>query len=132
MERAALMGRIASLLSTYYISDVPQGIRELEAEDWAEALGGYPEWAVTKACRWWRSADNPNRRKKPLEGDIEARVKAEMGAVRIAELAVRRFDERRAPFDPETNQPRERCTPEAAKQILAKAQIGVKKFGGAA
>ena len=81
-----VMARIAALLTPYYEKDVPQGVRIMEAEDWAEALGGYPKWAIEKSARWWKSADNPDRRKRPLEGDIEARCNVEMESVRYARL----------------------------------------------
>lgn len=92
-----LMARIAALLSPYYERDVPQGVREMEAEDWAEALAEFPEWAVTKAVRWWKSAENPNRKRRPLEGDIAARCKIEMDAVSAARIRLRLT----APVEPE-------------------------------
>ena len=89
---AKLMHRVLALLAPYFATDTPQSVREVEAEDWLAALGDYPEWAVTAAARWWKSDANPDRRKKPLEGDIAARCKVEMGVVSVAKLAVDRFD----------------------------------------
>jgi hypothetical protein len=86
------MARIAALLTPYYTGDVPHGVRILEAEDWAEALARYPEWAIIKACRWWKSENNPDRRKKPLEGDIAVRARFECGVLKVAESAMRRFE----------------------------------------
>lgn len=80
-----LMARIAALLHPYYEKDVPQGVRMMEAEDWAVELDGYPRWAVEKAVRWWKSGDNPKRQKRPLEGDISARCRKEMDAVLAAQ-----------------------------------------------
>jgi hypothetical protein len=76
-----VMARIAALLEPYFDKGTPQGVREIEAEDWAEALCRYPQWALQRAVRWWKSADNPKRRQRPIEGDIEARVRVEMDAV---------------------------------------------------
>ncbi|WP_170400726.1 hypothetical protein [Ruegeria arenilitoris] len=82
------MARVAALLSPYFEKDVPQSIRQMEAEDWAEALSEYPLWAVQSAARWWKSADNPNRRKRPLEGDIVEQCRAIMGPIRAARIAL--------------------------------------------
>ena len=78
------MARIAALLVPYYEKDTPQGVRNMEAEDWAVELGNHPQWAVERAVRWWKSEANPDRRKRPLEGDISARCKRETDAVRAA------------------------------------------------
>lgn len=83
-EQTWLMARIAALLVPYYEKDTPQGVRNIEAEDWAVELGSHPKWAVEKAVRWWKSEANPDRRKRPLEGDIAARCKRETDAVRAA------------------------------------------------
>lgn len=83
---AKLMARVLALLSPYYDKDTPQAVREIEAEDWAEALGEFPYWAVERACRWWKSDQNGNRRKRPFEGDIAARCKFEMSAIRAAQV----------------------------------------------
>lgn len=81
---AWLMARVAALLSPYYEKDIPQGVRQMEAEDWAVALDEFPEWAVTKAVRWWKSADNERRHVRPVEGDIQGRCRVEMSTVRAA------------------------------------------------
>jgi hypothetical protein len=78
------MARIAALLSPYYEKDVPQAVRVMEAEDWAEALAEYPQWAIQNAVRWWKSEHNQDRRKRPMEGDIAAVCHKEMDAVRAA------------------------------------------------
>ena len=62
------------------------------AGDWNEELQDYPSWALQLACRWWMGAKNPKRRQKPLPGDIAIRAKFEMGAVRVAERAVRKWE----------------------------------------
>jgi hypothetical protein len=81
---AQVMARVLALLSPYFDKDTPQAVREIEADDWAEALGVFPYWAVERACRWWKSDSNGDRRKRPLEGDVVARCKVEMQAVRAA------------------------------------------------
>lgn len=85
------MARVAALLNPYYDKDTPQSVRVMEAEDWREALARFPDWAIERAARWWKSADNPDRRKRPLEGDIAARCLVEMNGVFSAvEIAERR------------------------------------------
>lgn len=75
------MARVAALLNPYYDKDTPPAVRKMEAEDWLEELQFYPQWAIESAVRWWKSADNINRRKKPLEGDISERCKLEMRGI---------------------------------------------------
>lgn len=88
---AWIMARVAALLSQYYAADVPAAAVAIMAEDWLEELRDYPQWAITNAVRWWKSSENPNRKKKPLEGDIAERCRLEMGVVRVAEKACRDF-----------------------------------------
>lgn len=129
------LARIAALLSGYYASDIPASIVRIEAEDWAEALSEYPEWAITAACRWWKGEGNTNRRKKPLEGDIAARCRHEMGVVFVARTAVQMFDEGRKPFVPVEAEPRPVMTADQrqaiANEVLAKAGFAPRKMGGA-
>lgn len=120
------MARTASLLSPYYEKDVPQGVRVMEAEDWADALADFPQWAIQKAAQWWKSADNPDRRKRPLEGDIAARARFEMQAVRAAKTrlhsAFRHQSDQEGAGKP--------LTRDAASEILKEAGIKVNRFGG--
>lgn len=99
-----VMARVAALLSQYYASDVPQGAVRMMAEDWAAELGEYPEWAITKAVRWWKSRENPSRKRRPLEGDISERARFEMGPVFVAESAMRRYSPQRD-VDPQPSRP---------------------------
>lgn len=128
-----IMARVAALLTPYYTGDVPHGVRMIEAEDWAEALATYPEWAITKACRWWKGSENPNRRKKPLEGDIVARTKTEMGVISVAEVAIRQFDSGQQPYNSEQSESEQRPTADERERIQALvAEMGYapKRMGG--
>lgn len=87
-----ILARVAALLSPYYEKDTPQAIREMEAEDWLAALEGKPQWAITAAVRWWQGDSNPDRRKRPMQGDIAARVLVETEAIRAGHLRVQAFD----------------------------------------
>ena len=88
-----LMARVLALLFPYYAADVPEGIRVMDAEDWRASLRDYPQWAIEKSVRWWKSDENDKRAKKPVEGDILARVKHEMGILAINKIMVSRFSD---------------------------------------
>ena len=87
-----IAARVASLLSPYYEKDTPQAVRLMEAEDWVISLSGKPRWAIDAAVRWWKGADNDKRHRRPMEGDIAARVIVEMDAVRAAKVRIAAFD----------------------------------------
>lgn len=110
------MARVASLLSPYYDKDTPQSVRELEAEDWLEALGGFPQWAIDRAVRWWKGAENPDRRKRPLEGDIAARCRVEMRGIgsvpKLVEMKARAKPEPVRVVSPEDAEHRRRVSAE--------------------
>lgn len=72
----------AALLLPYFEKSTAQSVRDEDAGDWMYALAEYPEWAIKKATRWWKSDKNPNLRKRPLEGDITSRIHLEMDVVR--------------------------------------------------
>lgn len=87
------MLRVTALLGQYFTANVPKSVFAMQAEDWLEALRDQPEWAITKAVRWWKSNNNPNFHRKPLEGDIAERVRIEVGVLYVAERALKRgFD----------------------------------------
>ena len=102
------MARVAALLSPYYEKDTPQSVREMEAEDWLAALEGFPQWAVDDAVRWWKSADNPHRRRRPMEGDIAERCRSAVGDVRAVPvlLSFARPAEPERPRKPECREQR--------------------------
>lgn len=87
-----ILARVAALLNPYYEKDTPQAIREMEAEDWLAALDGKPQWAITAAVRWWKGEHNPARNKRPMDGDIAARVTIETEALRAGTVRVQAFD----------------------------------------
>uniref|UniRef100_A0A2A3K2R9 Uncharacterized protein n=1 Tax=Alloyangia mangrovi TaxID=1779329 RepID=A0A2A3K2R9_9RHOB len=121
-----IMARVGALLEPYYDKGTPQSIREIEMEDWADALGKYPYWAIERAAKWWKSEGNPQRRKRPLEGDIAARCKVELMAVRAAEIRERGGWRGNFMSHEERGEP---CSPEAASEILARAGFTAKTFG---
>lgn len=127
-----LMHRVLALLAPYYSTDIPQSVREIEAEDWLVALSEFPEWAIVNAARWWKSENNADRRKRPLEGDIAARAKLEMGIVAIGEWAVKRFDQGIKPYSPAPEPNREKISADRAAEIMIEVGFKPNVFGGAA
>ncbi|AUR03173.1 hypothetical protein PhaeoP72_01188 [Phaeobacter inhibens] len=125
-DPAWLMARIGALLLPYYEKDVPQSFREIEAEDWAYSLADAPQWAATAAMRWWKSADNPKRGKRPLEGDIQARIRHEMQAVRATRIALQSPDPVLRPEQP----PRERVSAEKMAEIIESKGMTRERLAG--
>jgi hypothetical protein len=127
------MARVAALLSPYYDKDTPQGVRRMEAEDWLEALQDYPQWAIERAVRWWKSADNDHRRKKPLEGDIAARCKVEMrGIGSLPDILRRKIDQHEWISSLPKQEPQPERKPvdrETANAIVASFGFAPKRFG---
>ena len=121
-----ISARVAALLSPYYEKDIPQSVREMEAEDWREALREFPQWAIERAVRWWKGEENPDRRKRPMEGDIAARCRLEMNGVSSAVLMLELCSSVRNPVQQE--EPRERISKEAANEIMAQAGFAAKKL----
>lgn len=114
-----MIGRVAALLSGYYVADVPESIRNIEIEDWSTSLNEFPEWAIAAACRWWTSEHNDSRRYRPQIGDIVKQARREMGGVDVARMAIRRFDRG---VRPEVEEQRTPPTPEQIEQRRAYAE----------
>lgn len=127
-----MMARVASLLSQYYAADVPQPIVQMMAEDWAAELEKWPEWAIEKAVRWWKSADNPDRKRRPLEGDISERASVEAGLISVGRLAVKRFENGTQPFTPPKRKEPHKGDPEGAARIMREVGFNPKRFGAGA
>lgn len=123
-----ITGRIASLLAQYFQGDISEGMMKSIADDWYHELREFPAWAIAKAVRWWIGKDNPDRRKKPMAGDIAERAQKELGPIAVARAAIRRFDSGFVPMIEQA--PKERISKERADEIMAQAGFAVKKFGG--
>ena len=120
---AWVMARIAALLSPYYEKDVPQAVRVMEAEDWAEALAEYPQWAIQNAVRWWKSEHNADRRRRPMEGDIAAACRREMDAVRAAAFILSQ-----PVATPQSEPEREAVSPERKAEMNAFVQKTIREM----
>jgi len=123
-----ITGRIASLLAQYFQGDISEGMMKSIADDWYHELKDFPAWSIAKAVRWWIGKDNPDRRKKPMTGDIAERAQKELGPLMVARAAINSFDRGHVPLI--APQPRERISKERADEILSQADFAVKKFGG--
>lgn len=100
----------------------------MEAEDWLEELSGYPQWAIERAVRWWKSEANANRRKRPFEGDIAARCKIEMAGVPTASMML---DLRQnGKYEEILPAPREKMSAERAAAIMAEVGFEPKRMPG--
>lgn len=134
-SRNWILARVAALLTGYYAADAPAEVIRFEAEDWHDALKDFPEWAITKAVRWWKGEENADRRKRPVVGDIAARARFEMGPVIVARLAVQRFDAGRKPWQPEDWSERKPADASErqriAAEILGRANVNVKRMDAA-
>ena len=119
-----ISARVAALLSPYYEKDIPQAVRKMEAEDWEQALSGFPQWAIERSVRWWKSDANTDRRKRPLEGDIVARCRVEMDGVASASKVLE-MKQRGIEHKPE---PRERLSADRAAEIMRDVGFGVKRM----
>lgn len=123
-----VLARVAALLLPYFEKDTPQSVREMEAEDWLEALGGLPEWAIVQAVRWWKGPNNPDRRRRPLEGDIAKVAREQTSRVRAVPRLCQ--SKRKPVVWIEPSPPKPRITPERAREIMEAAGFAVKRFGG--
>lgn len=121
-----ITGRIASLLAQYFQGDISEAMMKSIADDWHNELRSFPAWTISKAVRWWIGNDNPDRRKKPMAGDISERAAKELGPIIVAKFAIKRFDGRSAPMIEQ--EPKERISKERASEIIAEAGFSVKKF----
>lgn len=90
--------RVVSLLNHYFVSPLPAGQAADVANDWLEIIGNPPEWALHDACIWWIGPNNPNCARKPLPGQIAARIKTEMEPIRTAEIALQRHENGQTPL----------------------------------
>lgn len=83
---------MTTLLAQYFDSSLPSDVMAAVISDWLVELQGYPKWALSNAVRWWLSADNPDRRKRPMPGDIGDRARREMGLIKAGVVVVSRAD----------------------------------------
>lgn len=61
-----IKGAIATLLTHYYVGNLPEHVHEAISSDWLEDLGNYPDWAISQARKEWRQ----NNKRKPTPGHM--------------------------------------------------------------
>lgn len=61
-----IKGSIVTLMTHYYVANLPEHVHSAIASDWLEDLGGFPAWAISEARKEWRQ----NNKRKPTPGDM--------------------------------------------------------------
>ena len=122
-----ITGRIAALLLQYFQGEISERMMRVIADDWCREMQEFPAWAIAKSVRWYISRINPDRRRKPLPGDISDIAQRELGPIFAAKDAIRRFDQGVVLRIEEA--PAERMSKERAEEIMAEVGVTVKKFG---
>lgn len=77
--------QITTILKHYYLPKMDDRDQGLLIHSWSKALRGCPAWVLEQACDEWISMQNPHRYRRPVPGDIEEIIYAEMSVVRMAE-----------------------------------------------
>ena len=121
-----ITGRIAALLLQYFQGEISERMMRVIAADWCHEMQEFPAWAIAKSVRWYISRINPDRRRKPLPGDISDIAQRELGPIFAAKDAIRRFDQGVVLRIEEA--PAERMSKERAEEIMDEVGVTVKKF----
>lgn len=66
-ERRWILGRVLALLAHYFTPNTDPRVAEAIAEDWAQDLRDFPDWAILEACSSWRREETQRR---PTPGHI--------------------------------------------------------------
>lgn len=117
-----ISGRVATLLSHYFVSASDERVMSAIAEDWVETLKDYPAWAIQNACRWWMSAENQYRHRKPLPGDVEDACKREVAGIIAARTMAKLGPPERGPqrehLSPEVMEKRKSAADRIMQEVL--------------
>lgn len=119
VHREWIGGRALTLLSHYWRDDDPVELTAAIGQDWADVLEGIPQDYIQKACIQYQR-DEPRR--KPTPGAIYQIAKALMPRPAVVRPRIDNF----TPMRP----PEERCSPEAAAEIMARVGFRPRRFGG--
>lgn len=118
-HRAWIKGRAATLLSHYWRDDDDPALLAAIGKDWADVLEGIPQEYIQRACIQYQR-DEPRR--KPTPGAVYEIARALMPKPTPVINAGGLKDMR--PVE-------ERCSPEAAQEIMERAGFAPKKMPGA-
>lgn len=128
---AWLKGRIATLLSHYYLATNDVNINTAVAIDWVDCLRPFPQVAVEKACAEWRDTE----RRKPTPADIRGKAIATFGSIEWTKLMRLKALIELPIVDsaPKTKQQGERIlpTPEQKMKVAKMVAISAKFLSGA-
>jgi hypothetical protein len=114
-HRVWIKGRAATLLSHYWREDDDPALLAAIGKDWADVLEGIPQEYIQRACIQYQR-DEPRR--KPTPGAIYEIARALMPKPKSV-----------APdFFTPMRPPEERCSPEAAAEIMARAGFKVRRM----
>lgn len=78
-NREWIAGRVATLLSHFYVSSMGASEMRAIAEDWIAALGEFPNWAIQEACAEYLATET----RKPTIAAIRQLTQAKIGAVSL-------------------------------------------------
>lgn len=115
-HRARLAFEVEIVLQGYWQSQLSPEMKGAVLADWCDELEDWPQDDVRAALREWRSK-NPSR--KPNPGHVVEILKRWRGQ----SFAASRPAQQEPPRE-------ERCSPEVASEIMAKAGFRPRKFGG--
>jgi hypothetical protein len=105
------MGRVATLLSHFYVSQMSEHEARAVAQDWADALLEFPQWAVDEACREWLRTQE----RKPTIAGIRKLCQQHFAIVECT-----RYKAMRGPIARgEPVEPRETVSPERRAKMAA-------------
>lgn len=83
---------VTFLAANYFVAEMAEPVSMQLARDWTRELAGYPQWAIEAACNWWISKQNPNRRCKPVPGDISERAALEASILTMGRKQVQFYE----------------------------------------
>lgn len=78
-DREWIAGRVATLLSHFYVSSMGGTEMRAVAEDWISALAQFPRWAIQEACQEYLVTQE----RKPTIAAIRTLTQAKMGTVSL-------------------------------------------------
>lgn len=107
-------GRIATLLSHYFVTKDDERLAKAAAEDWIEILKPAPPWAIANACRKYLAGENARR--KPLPADILSLAYQEMGFLNRYKLLAMEMEKQEKEKQQEKQEKKK--TPEEMKAFL--------------
>lgn len=119
-KRDWIAGRVATLLSHFYVSLMGEAEMRAVASDWLDALAEFPEWAIGEACsEWLRTQD-----RKPTIAGIRKLCAQHFAVVEYTRQKAMRgpqATEERAPISPEERAARAATIAETVERLARKA-----------